>query len=346
MASNKHLYRRLYPHRIVGLGFAALAVGTVLWQHAAPAAHWGVVVAMLAWPHLAFGLARAAANPFRVERRNLIVDTVLVGVSLPLMSFSLLPSVILVLVALFDRVNLGVRRLARDALIGVVASAAVATLLLRPGLALESPLPVVLACLPLLAVHMLSVSLGMNRYVQIVVRQNRELETAHRTDQQTSLFTRAHWMTLAEEALADVRARKTSAAVFVIDLDRFKQINDTHGHLVGDAVITAASLAIRQSLRQEDAAGRYGGDEFTVLCRGTTPAEAEGLAQRLHERIAAIRVRQVPDLVVGSSIGVAMASPDHADMQDWLHSADEALYRSKRQGRGRISFDGAVPGAA
>ena len=271
MASNKHLYRRLYPHRIVGLGFAALAVGTVLWQHAAPAAHWGVVVAMLAWPHLAFGLARAAANPFRVERRNLIVDTVLVGVSLPLMSFSLLPSVILVLVALFDRVNLGVRRLARDALIGVVASAAVATLLLRPGLALESPLPVVLACLPLLAVHMLSVSLGMNRYVQIVVRQNRELETAHRTDQQTSLFTRAHWMTLAE---------------------------------------------------------------------------AEGLAQRLHERIAAIRVRQVPDLVVGSSIGVAMASPDHADMQAWLHSADEALYRSKRQGRGRISFDGAVPGAA
>ena len=177
MASNKHLYRRLYPHRIVGLGFAALAVGTVLWQHAAPAAHWGVVVAMLAWPHLAFGLARAAANPFRVERRNLIVDTVLVGVSLPLMSFSLLPIVILVLVALFDRVNLGVRRLARDALIGVVASAAVATLLLRPGLALESPLPVVLACLPLLAVHMLSVSLGMNRYVQIVVRQNRELET-------------------------------------------------------------------------------------------------------------------------------------------------------------------------
>ena len=122
--------------------------------------------------------------------------------------------------------------------------------------------------------------------------------------------------------------------------------NDTHGHLVGDAVITAASLAIRQSLRQEDAAGRYGGDEFTVLCRGTTPAEAEGLAQRLHERIAAIRVRQVPDLVVGSSIGVAMASPDHADMQAWLHSADEALYRSKRQGRGRISFDGAVPGAA
>lgn len=280
MASNKHLYRRLYPHRIVGLGFAALAVGTVLWQHAAPAAHWGVVVAMLAWPHLAFGLARAAANPFRVERRNLIVDTVLVGVSLPLMSFSLLPSVILVLVALFDRVNLGVRRLARDALIGVVASAAVATLL------------------------------------------------------------------LAEEALADVRAGKTSAAVFVIDLDRFKQTNDTHGHLVGDAVITAASLAIRQSLRQEDAAGRYGGDEFTVLCRGTTLAEAEGLAQRLHERIAAIRVRQVPDLVVGSSIGVAMASPDHADMQAWLHSADEALYRSKRQGRGRISFDGAVPGAA
>ena len=130
MASNKHLYRRLYPHRIVGLGFAALAVGTVLWQHAA---HWGVVVAMLAWPHLAYGLARAAANPFRVERRNLIVDTVLVGVSLPLMSFSLLPSVILVLVALFDLVNLGVRRLARDALIGVVASAAVATLLLRPG---------------------------------------------------------------------------------------------------------------------------------------------------------------------------------------------------------------------
>ena len=99
-------------------------------------------------------------------------------------------------------------------------------------------------------------------------------------------------------------------------------------------------------MRQEDAAGRYGGDEFTVLCRGTTLAEAEGLAQRLHERIAAIRVRQVPDLVAGSSIGVAMASPDHADMQDWLHSADEALYRSKRQGRGRISFDGAVPGAA
>lgn len=346
MASNKHLYRRLYPHRIAGLGLAALAIGTVLWQHAAPTAYWAIVVAMLVWPHMAYGLARSAAHPFRVERRSLLVDTALVGVSLPLMSFTLLPSVLLVLVVLFDRINLGVRHLARDSVIGVVASTVVATLLLRPATQLESPLIVVLGCLPLLVVHMVSVSFGMNRYVQIVVRQNRELEAAHRTDQQTSLYTRGHWMTLGEEALADVRAGKTSAALFVIDLDRFKQINDTYGHLVGDAVIAAASLAIRQSLRLEDSAGRYGGDEFTVLCRGTTPAEAEGLAQRLHERIAAIRVRQAPDLTVGSSIGVAMASPDHPDMQAWLHSADEALYRSKRQGRGQVSFDTLAPSAA
>ncbi|MDO5625889.1 MAG: diguanylate cyclase [Pseudomonadota bacterium] len=336
MIKRATLYRRLYPHRSIGLALAALMVGVVLWLHGAPAAHWAAVGALLVWPHVAYGMARLSPVPYRVERRSLVVDAVLAGACLPLMAFSLLPSAVLVLVVMFDRINLGLRRLWLDSALGLAAGALLLAVVVRPVPQLESPLIVVLASLPLLVLQMLSVSMGMHRFVGIVMRQNEALEQAQRTDQQTSLYSRAHWLTLAEQALARAHDGQSRTVLMLIDLDHFKQINDTHGHPVGDAVISGAGFAIRQSLRAHDAAGRYGGDEFAVLCEGLGLDEAEQLAQRVHARIAHVCVRELPGLQVSSSIGVAQATRAHANVNDWIHSADEALYEAKRQGRGQV----------
>jgi diguanylate cyclase len=122
----------------------------------------------------------------------------------------------------------------------------------------------------------------------------------------------------------------------MIDIDHFKTVNDRFGHTAGDEVIRAVGLILRQSIRPSDFAGRYGGDEFAVVCPQARLDDALAIAERIKTRIEAIRVRHVPDLHVSCSIGVAMLGPQHADVRDWINEADAALYQSKDGGRNQV----------
>jgi diguanylate cyclase (GGDEF)-like protein len=134
-------------------------------------------------------------------------------------------------------------------------------------------------------------------------------------------------------------------AFAMLDLDHFKSLNDTYGHLVGDMVLRATASAVGATLRETDTAYRYGGEEFAVLLRETSVEEANAVAERLRAAVAAVTVVGYP-VTVTTSIGLAAAGRDMTDQSDVVAAADHALYCAKRAGRNRVETAGGPPASS
>ncbi|MBY4897917.1 diguanylate cyclase [Cupriavidus sp. AU9028] len=146
-----------------------------------------------------------------------------------------------------------------------------------------------------------------------------------------------------EDAALSLAARAADDATpfccLVIDVDRFKRINDGAGHLAGDAVLRRVADAVRRASRTTDVAARFGGEEFCLLCPRTTAEEAQVLAERIRARIASIALPAELGGHASVSIGIAQARPHRDARQAWeqlFAQADRALYRAKRDGRNRV----------
>ncbi len=162
-----------------------------------------------------------------------------------------------------------------------------------------------------------------------------------RYDPLTGLSNRSLFREQLENLLERQRKDAMPFAVFMLDLDRFKQVNDAHGHHIGDALLRAVARRIRESIREDDVAARLGGDEFAVIAPGgrdELQSRSQVLAERLVQILGApfkIEGRQVN---IGCSIGIAL-SPAHGEQSDQLlRCADLALYKAKNSGRKRFCF--------
>ncbi len=142
---------------------------------------------------------------------------------------------------------------------------------------------------------------------------------------------------LARE-VAFARRHGSPLSLILIDIDHFKEVNDTHGHLVGDAVLMGLAGAVSKQIRQEDFLARYGGEEFAVVCRGTTGVVAFAVADRLRMRVQTqALIPERPGLWVTFSAGVAaMPDPELPGERELIDAADRALYRAKHGGRNRV----------
>ena len=320
------------------MGLGGLLLASVLYGLPTAPWHWALwTVTFWLWPHAAWLRARYSADPFRTEIQNLLVDSAIVGLWVPLMHFNLLPSVVLATVTTSDKFKTGVKRLWITSSVVMLASAALVTLWLRPAPLLESSLLVVICTLPVIVLHTLAASMASYRLIRTVSRQNRQLQELRRVDAATGLFARAHWQEQAAAALTEHHRQGAPMCLLMIDIDHFKNINDSHGHTLGDDVIRAVGQALLGCVRAQDCAGRYGGDEFAVVCRHTHAAEAMAMAQRIRESIEDLRLPHLPTLRLTSSVGVAQAAPHHQQLRDWMNEADAALYRAKDGGRNRVS---------
>jgi diguanylate cyclase (GGDEF)-like protein/PAS domain S-box-containing protein len=172
------------------------------------------------------------------------------------------------------------------------------------------------------------------------VTERRELERELRrlayTDRLTGLPNRSLFHDRLERALAMAKRRDAAVAVLFLDLDRFKNINDSLGHEIGDKVLVAVAQRLRGCLRAEDTLARLGGDEFAILL----PEIADRRDTRLvtDKCLSALTAPEEiggHELTVNASIGVAVFPQDGADVQHLLRSADAAMYRAKARGRGR-----------
>ena len=332
------LPRRVYPFRVLGMGLGALAVAMVLWELQAGPLRWALcVVTGLAWPHVAYLLASRNADPFVAEQRNLLVDSAIAALWVPLLHFNLLPSVLLLALSAADKVNSDVPGLFRRTV--PVSVAALVGGGLAMGFAFDpaSSTAVILACLPTLLIHTGLVSLRRRQLVSKILEKNHELDMLGRTDRVTGLSLRGHWERDAAAALDDVHAQGQAAVLLLVDVDHFKRVNDHGGHLAGDALLRATGATLRGLLRPGDIAGRYGGDEFAVVCPATALEDATMLAESYRAAVEAIELPGLPGHSPTVSIGIAVACPHHARIEDWIHAADTALYEAKRGGRNRLA---------
>ncbi|HEY3951985.1 MAG TPA: GGDEF domain-containing protein [Streptosporangiaceae bacterium] len=169
-----------------------------------------------------------------------------------------------------------------------------------------------------------------------------QLENASRVDAKTGLLNAATWQREASIELSRATRTRTPLAVAMIDIDHFKQVNDTYGHLAGDAVLATLSATLRALLREYDIIGRFGGEEFAILLPQTDMVKAEQITERLRAKLAEITVTtgtgagaEAP-LQVTVSIGVATLQATRRDLDELIAAADAALYRAKAQGRNQV----------
>jgi diguanylate cyclase (GGDEF)-like protein len=164
-----------------------------------------------------------------------------------------------------------------------------------------------------------------------------QLKLQARTDPKTGVLNAGAWQGEAALAVDRARRRHESVAVLLADIDYFKRVNDTYGHLTGDAVLRMLAAEMRQQVRESDLVGRFGGEEFAILLHGTTAAEACLVAERIRRGAGVVRVL-TKDMIVGAtvSIGVAVLGSHGSDLVELLESADRALYRAKRAGRDQV----------
>ncbi len=162
-------------------------------------------------------------------------------------------------------------------------------------------------------------------------------------DELTGLYNRRYLNLRLQEELARGRRSGEGAALLLLDLDHFKDINDTLGHLAGDDALRTVSERLRNLCRGSDLLFRYGGDEFVVVCPGASETEALGLAARLCEGIAELGLESAAGVKVTLSVGVSLATAAVRGPQGLLEAADRALYRAKAAGRSRAEVAEAVP---
>ncbi|OGT00048.1 MAG: hypothetical protein A3F73_00050 [Gallionellales bacterium RIFCSPLOWO2_12_FULL_59_22] len=169
-------------------------------------------------------------------------------------------------------------------------------------------------------------------------RLEAELQAMATTDFLTGLFNRRHFIARMEDELARLNRLDTQcASVLMLDLDHFKDINDTFGHAMGDAVLKHFANLIQGELRKIDTGGRVGGEEFAILLPGADTAAARAFAERLRQKVSEMRVSQEGHIAtVAVSIGIAAMKAMDSSADTALVRADKALYRAKSAGRNRV----------
>ena len=215
--------------------------------------------------------------------------------------------------------------------------------LINSRIFLYQPLGRTLVALFILAMPALAF-FGASYFVQQKINEQKEnqvrkiLEKQARVDVLTGINNRRSFYEQGEKVLKQAQRKQTPLACLMLDADHFKQVNDNHGHAVGDLVLKNLATTLLNALREVDLLGRIGGEEFAVLLPHTPLNEALDVAERLREALAAQKL-SLPDghtLSFSVSIGLVMASTEDKNLDKLMHKADLALYQAKEQGRNQV----------
>lgn len=287
------------------------------------------------WPHVAYRLLCRDSDPTTLQRRFFAGDAAMNGVWIALCEFNLLPSALIVSMTAITLIAIGGGRMLRRGLAVQAAACTIAAVANDFAFAPGTDLVELLAGLPLMLAFptaLGSVTYHLSRRVRA---QKRELLRISSIDGLSGLLNRRHW----EHAVGAVLARGAcaDAVMLLIDIDRFKRVNDQHGHTVGDEVIRRVGAVIRAGLREGDLAGRYGGDEFAAVLREITPQAATAVAERIRSGVACSLFVAAPGLRCTINVGLAPYDPSTCSTRDWVQLADVALYRAKLGGRNRLA---------
>lgn len=176
-----------------------------------------------------------------------------------------------------------------------------------------------------------SIEHEVKRRILNIEKSNKRLIDISKTDALSQLLNKSAILESIENLITG--ARKSEFSILMFDIDNFKNINDTYGHVVGDKCIKSLAAAARSSLRGVDTIGRYGGDEFIIVLPGASAKNAITIAERFRKRIESM---DSPSYTI--SIGIAVYPTDGSDVKTLIEAADEGLYISKQKGKNAVSY--------
>ena len=335
--------RRIYQPRIIGLGVGSISVTGALYPLVMPGWVWAFLLLNgFIWAHAAYLLSTRSPFPYQAEQRNFLYDSVFAGFWVAAAQFTPLTTATLLSMVTMNNVAAGGTRLFVRGLlaqgVGIVVAWALFGIRFNPDVSLLQ----VYTCLPMLTLYPMAIGMVCYQLAIKLSEHKRALGALSRTDSLTGLLNHGSWKDLLHLKFHECQQQSSHATIALIDIDHFKQINDTHGHIVGDTVLRELSLELRRKLREKDLAGRYGGDEFCVILPQMPLAEAAQIMERMRETFSNYRHPQIPELRVSLSIGLADFQPFFSDASMWLNAADRALYDAKDTGRNRVKVSDQV----
>ena len=161
-------------------------------------------------------------------------------------------------------------------------------------------------------------------------------------DPLTGLSNRRHFRAMQERTIDGVARSGEPALLLMLDLDHFKKVNDTHGHMAGDKVLQAVAKCLAKCVRPMDTLARYGGEEFAVILPNCHTGYGSAVAERIRQSIAALHIDIAPNVILRMTVSVGGAyAPEwiRSTTTLWTERADVQLYRAKAEGRNRVFLD-------
>lgn len=165
-------------------------------------------------------------------------------------------------------------------------------------------------------------------------KANQKIEELLRTDKLTGLSNRRHFMEYFEKMISNAKRHSIPLSLVMCDLDKFKNINDSYGHDVGDKVLENMGELLQNETRDEDLAARIGGEEFTIILNSTSLENGKNYAERVRKKVSKLDISQLPENIT-ISLGVTEFK-ESDDQESFLKRADKALYKAKNNGRNQV----------
>ncbi|MDR9753476.1 diguanylate cyclase [Pseudomonas sp. SZMC_28357] len=329
--------KRIYLPRVIGLGIGFISVAVALYPLNMPMWVWGLMLFNgFVWPHAAYQLASHSVFPYQAERRNLVYDSLFGGFWAAAVQFNPLTAVTILSMMTMNNVAAGGQRLFALGALAQAGGALVGWLIFGFNFTFTTTQAQVLACLPMLTLYPLALGLVSYKLAIKLSEHKRTLGALSRADSLTGLLNHGAWKDLLHGRFEKCREQPMPVSIALIDIDHFKAINDTYGHIVGDSVLRQLSRELQLLLRDSELIGRYGGDEFCAILPNMPVHQAKEYMERLRDVFANYRHRDVHQLRVSLSIGLAPYQGAFADAAAWLDQADKALYTAKNTGRNKI----------
>ncbi|MBP3932608.1 MAG: diguanylate cyclase, partial [Pseudomonas sp.] len=234
--------KRIYAPRVIGSGFGSIGLMAALYPLDRSIWVWPLLLLnAFVWPHLAYQLSSRATYPYRAERRNILIDSMCGGFWAAAIEFNPLPTVIIVSMMTMHNVAAGGPKLLVRGALAQLAGALVALLLFGFAFTPHTTSLQVYACVPVLILYPFAVGMVSYGLAITLAEHKRTLSTLSRTDSLTGLLNHGSWKDLLQLSFQQSLERNSPATLALIDIDHFKQINDTYGHIVGDSVLRQLS---------------------------------------------------------------------------------------------------------
>lgn len=319
--------------RITGMAFGGIPHVFVFIERSVPVYYWvWLFFCCIVWPHLARLRTHTSTRPRKAERHNLMFDSFVAGSLMPLIEFNLLPTVLTLTIVFGDSISSAARNLWYYSLPLVCAGAVSVGLIVGFEVNLHTSMTIMMACLPLLIVHTLSVSWGNYQRIIYIRSRNEALNKLSMTDVLTSLYNKRYWEEVTQAEFNAFREDRKNRVVMVIDCDNFKKINDTYGHLEGDKILKHIGNVLADIHDVSAISARLGGDEFAVLME-TSLEHSHKIAEQVKTKIASSC--SVHQLEKGCSVSIGLACLEQEDecFTNAFDRADKHLYKHKKSGR-------------